>query len=341
MYKLTLQGDLVKLQVTAPQLSSCPDPSAGINPFYDDEDAVRLPGGVRGYQHPGDAFRAFVRAYERRREHLSKVARGRIKEFSKRSRHRLLSLTARLHENVQGVLVTFTYRSNMQDYETSKAHLDLVLRYLKYHYPQAAALWRMEHQRRGAIHYHVMLLSLQSVWVDVNGLRAYWRELVGEVANIDVKWVDSRRRALGYVAKYVAKVSDDSVSELQDGEEILQGDRTGAGGSLDSMPYSENGDSTGPGAAAQQLSEFTSEAASEAPACSSFVGRFWGVSNRRVLPFAEEHVFVFSDAFTFEYVELRARRELGKSPFSPCIVQGKREGVCALLPVAVCACQAL
>ena len=318
MYKLTLQGNLVRLQVTNPRLSHSQLVSELLNAYYDDEDAVILHGGVRGYRHAGDAFRAFVRAYDRRKAHMSKIARGRVKEFSKRSRHRLLSLVARLNEGINGVLVTFTYRSNMQDYEISKKHLDLVLRYLKYHYPHAAALWRMEHQQRGAIHYHVMLLSNEHVWVDVNALRAYWRELVDEVANINVRWIDNRKRALAYVSKYVAKV-DVIVAPTEKccDEGVPEGE-----GNLDGMPYSEKGDTIQTAAVAQTTCELESMSASEA--AEPFVGRFWGVFNRSVLPLAPEHVFTWGERYAFEYIELsRAVASWARSRYRLALCKGK------------------
>ena len=299
MYKLTLQGNLVRLQVTNPRLSHSQLVSELLSAYYDNEDAVSLPYGVRGYQHPGDALRAFVRAYDRRKAHMSKIARGRVKEFSKRSRHRLLCLVARLNEGINGVLVTFTYKRNMQDHELSKQHLDLVLRYLKYHYPHAAALWRMEHQQRGAIHYHVMLLSNGHVWVDVNALRAYWRELVGEIASINVRWIDNRKRALAYVSKYVAKVDVIVAPKEKCCDELGAEEKEG---NLDDVPYSEKGDTVQTAAVAQTTCELESMSASEA--AEPFVGRFWGVFNRRALPLAPEHVFAWPEKFAFEYIEL-------------------------------------
>jgi hypothetical protein len=284
-------------------------------PYYDDEDAVRLPYGARGYEHAADAYRAFVRAYERRKLAMQAAHRGKIKEFSKRSRHRLLTLVARLDAHISGVLVTLTYKSNMQDYELSKQHLDLVLRYLKYHYPQASALWRLEQQQRGAIHYHVMLLTREHIWVDVNSLRAHWRHVIGEDASVNVKWVDNRKRAMMYVSKYVAKVS----SQTND----MADSRASAEGNLDSMPYSEKTSLTG--AAAKTACEFTSMPASEAPASSSFVGRFWGVFNRCKLPLADEHVFEFGEKFAFEYVELaRAVGSWSKSRRRLALCKGNR-----------------
>lgn len=302
MHILALQGNLVQLKVSSHYSPVENSRKELLDKFYDDNDAVFV-GGIRAYHDAADAYRAYMRACERRdavRAAIGAVSRGTIREFSRKSRHRLLSLVARVDEDVSGVMVTFTYRSNMQDYDTSKKHLDLVLRYLKYHYPGAAALWRMEQQQRGAIHYHVMLLTRGHVWVDIAALRAYWHSLVGEVASINVKWIGSRKRAFRYVAKYVAKV-------LSAPEAVAA--QAAVAGNLDSLPYSEKASdgsaAVAARAACEPVSATTSEAADEdASVAPGFVGRFWGVFNRKMMPFAPAHVFEFPDLPVGDYVEL-------------------------------------
>lgn len=137
------------------------------------------------------------------REIHDQPKRKMIAEFSRKSRLRLLKLVTRLEKNASGKFLTFTYRENMQDHTEAKVHLDLLLRYLKYHYKQGAFLWRMEYQKRGAIHFHVIAFNV--AWIDIDALTAYWQEMTGDDSYPDVEAIHNRRKAMYYVSKYVAK----------------------------------------------------------------------------------------------------------------------------------------
>lgn len=130
--------------------------------------------------------------------------RGRIVEFSKRSRGRLLRVGARLKQNCYGLMLTFTYRENMRDHQRAKSDLERLSKWLKYHHPEGAYIWRLEYQERGAIHFHILALNVR--FIDANQLTAYWQKLTNDDSFPDVKRIRSRRRVMMYISKYIAKM---------------------------------------------------------------------------------------------------------------------------------------
>jgi hypothetical protein len=150
--------------------------------------------------------------------------RGAIHEFSRRSRNRLLRLGARLRSDVGGLMLTFTYRANMQDHAQAKNHLTLLSKWLVYHFPQAACIWRLEYQLRGAIHFHILALGVS--FIDQDKLTAYWQELTSDDSYPDIKPIRSRRKVMSYISKYIAKMEQSELPRDDSG--------------FISLPYSEN-----------------------------------------------------------------------------------------------------
>jgi hypothetical protein len=123
--------------------------------------------------------------------------------FSSKSRLNLLRLVSRLRD-VPALFITLTYRQNLTDHAAAKRHLDLALRWISRQLPRSAILWRMEYQRRGAIHFH--LIVFDAYGLPLADFTAYWQRMTGDNSYPDVKYVQgNRRRILAYVAKYVAK----------------------------------------------------------------------------------------------------------------------------------------
>jgi ribosomal protein L34 len=160
--------------------------------------------------------------------------RGKITGFSKRSRTNLLRLVSRLRADVPSIFITLTYRQLMLDHVSAKAHLDLYLRWLKRRFPRSAILWRMEYQRRGAIHFHLIVFG--ATHLPARDATAFWQRITGDDSYPDIRLVTgSKKQLMAYVSKYIAKVEP----------------------GLDNVSNSE-----------------------------IWTGRFWGVHNRRYLPFA-------------------------------------------------------
>jgi hypothetical protein len=230
--------------------------------------------------------------------------RGRIYEFSRKSRLRLLRATARLSTKAGGLFVTFTYRKNVTDAKRAKEHLALMLLWIKRWYPETACIWRMEYQKRGAAHFHVMVLNRR--FIPADKLTAHWQKITGDDSYPDIEKIRTRRKLTSYIAKYIAKVTqeptvegtwvtDDGASRedghMSDGAYILAPEQENelhridavfAGGSgLDNVPYSDN-----------------------------YIGRLWGVTNRKMLPLAPLEVIHYtkSSPELFETMRRYARR---------------------------------
>ena len=184
--------------------------------------------------------------------------RGTIEEFSRRSRKRLLELCARLRDDARGLFLTLTYRENVQNGAVAKRHLDLMLRWLRYHNPDTAIIWRAEQQKRGAWHFHLLLLGAS--FIPVEGIRAHWLKIIEDVApadgrsagNVDIERIHDRKKVMSYVSKYIAKVPGGGSADSR----------------LDHAPYLEK------------------SGLSFVP-----IGRFWGVVGRKFLPLAERVAF--------------------------------------------------
>ena len=141
----------------------------------------------------------------KKRPPVSQSKRGIIRAFSYKSRLRLLRFMARLKMlGVRATFITLTYKgypSNAQ----AKANLHAFLEVIRRQFPKASAVWRMEYQNRGSIHFHLLIFSLPYWhWEEI---LETWKRITGQtVSRVDVRLVRSRRGVMSYVAKYIAKV---------------------------------------------------------------------------------------------------------------------------------------
>jgi len=182
--------------------------------------------------------------------------RGAITCFSRRSRNRLLELTARLLIDQGATFITLTYGQAYPKERVAKRHLATILKRIRRKYPKASGVWRMEYQRRGAPHFHLLLFNCPFIYK--GAIAHWWFEIVGnkfcdnktltpKPPFTRIEFCDSARKVTRYVSKYVAKVTP----------------RDRAEGGFNSVPYLTGGVSD-----------------------DDFIGRFWGVFNRAELPFA-------------------------------------------------------
>jgi len=130
--------------------------------------------------------------------------RGVITGFSRAARKRLVDLTLRLDTTgVRCTFLTLTF-SGSPDNQTAKAALKRFTMRLRRLYPDMSALWRLERQERGAIHFHLILFNLP--YIPQKGLQSVWEQCTGEARSIiHIKLLNSNRAVFNYVSKYVAK----------------------------------------------------------------------------------------------------------------------------------------
>jgi len=191
--------------------------------------------------------------------------RGRINKFSSRSRKRLLDMTASLDlqdavSSFPIIFVTLTYGQKFPEAEDAKRHLDNFKKRLVRFAPECSGLWRLEFQKRGAPHFHFILFNLP--FLPMDELARWWGEIIGlefwDTSQDEprppftrIEALKNPRKVFSYVSKYVAKMPDTPTNALET-------ERSDCG--FNNVPY------------------FTAE---------DWTGRFWGILNRKCLPFAE------------------------------------------------------
>lgn len=226
--------------------------------------------------------------------------RGKIAEFSPRSRKRMLEMVARLDLAGQVsqrpiIFITLTYAAQFPSAEASKQHLRAFLERIRRFAPDASGVWRLEFQERGAPHYHFIFFNLPylpkaeltSIWGDIIGIE-WWDTSRGQPRPpmTRIEAIRNPRKAMAYVSKYVAKNSP-SDSGFND------------------VPYLH-------------------------------AGRFWGVFNKENLPFAQLVAIVLSaesasiDVILFQFKRLMAKKWSRANKF------GRLKGASVFVDYASC-----
>jgi hypothetical protein len=142
--------------------------------------------------------------------------RGDITTFSRQSRRRLMQAVAKVRRELVPTFVTLTYPAVYSSDPTEwKRHLKVFWQRMKRKFPTACFFWRLEFQKRGAPHFHLL------VWgVDYKSLLSWvpsaWYEVVASGdekhlrAGTRVERLRSFRSALRYASKELAKVDQAS-----------------------------------------------------------------------------------------------------------------------------------
>lgn len=144
--------------------------------------------------------------------------RGEIKGFSKASRKRMIQQCAKMGKSIP-VFLTLTYGGQWpDDPEVWKKHLASWGKRLVRKDPNLSAIWRLEPQKRGAPHYHLLIYQKdgKKPFVAKEWIAQSWHEVLGEFSNsahlkagTRIESLRSSRGAAFYVAKYCAKLPED------------------------------------------------------------------------------------------------------------------------------------
>ena len=151
-------------------------------------------------------------------EHLGGGKRGEVQVFSAGSRYRLFRL---LHQ-LTFKTVTFITLTYPDDFPTSskvyKSNLVEFHRKFEIAWPGVQAVWRLEFQKRGAPHFHIMFLDCP--FVPIGELLWMWKstchtwDMAHELLGVDLKLItDASQEALiaSYLSKYIAKVDSQEI----------------------------------------------------------------------------------------------------------------------------------
>lgn len=108
--------------------------------------------------------------------------------FSKNSKCRLVRFVNRIYTRAVPVFITLTYHEKWtEDFKQWKYHLNLFLSRTSYSfrklYPDSAGIWRLEFQRRGAPHFHIVAFFDEGV--DVYALEQEVKQLWFQIVDDD------------------------------------------------------------------------------------------------------------------------------------------------------------
>jgi len=149
----------------------------------------------------------------------NKGKRGIVKGFSSASRRRLIKYLLSLEEPPK-VFITLTYPSEWnKDPREWKRHLHNFRREFERYFPNGWAIWKLEFQKRGAPHFH-LLADLRKnisffclkIWLSYT-----WYRIVNSKdekhlkAGTNIKFLDNKKEIRIYVSKYVNK--EDSLKD--------------------------------------------------------------------------------------------------------------------------------
>ena len=186
------------------------------------------------------------------------TARGEINTFSLKSRKRLLELVARLQspetEGYRGTtsFLTLTTQKILHPAKF-KPLLFTWLKRLNRKQPRVSAIWRIEYQKRGATHAHLVLFN--APYINKKWIQETWGEVIDQAEPFTrIERINSQRKVMSYASKYIAKANDS--------------------GGFNNLPY---------------LTERVDKATGEVAPLPS-PGRQWGVFNRAGLPWSEHFI---------------------------------------------------
>lgn len=87
--------------------------------------------------------------------------RGAIAGFTAKSRNRLIRTVSAVRRDCLPVFVTLTFPANYPVIEKAKKHLDNLIKRLARKFPMVAGVWKLEPQKRGAPHFHLLVWGVE------------------------------------------------------------------------------------------------------------------------------------------------------------------------------------
>lgn len=208
--------------------------------------------------------------------------RGAISQFSNASRKRMLDTIAKIDKNkiqwgkYTPKFITLTYKVAPTP-KRAKRDLKVFFERLNERWQKASFLWRMEYQKRGAIHFHLILFNVPFVKVNSNNphelnLQSMWNEVSeqNDRNTLDLEVIRSINGVMFYVSKYMAK--EDTKEENSD--DIIEEEGT-------RIPFGQMSPRSGQylGLSIPHIFSLDFDV---------FTGRFWGVYGRKHMPYGEK-----------------------------------------------------
>lgn len=147
--------------------------------------------------------------------------RGTISLFSRQSKKRLMNLLGTIERTEKPLFVTLTYPGAfVADSATWKNDLERFYKRLARKFPGSSFIWKLEPQKRGAPHFHLMVWGVGYLPL-LRWISRAWYQVVGSGdekhlhAGTSVEEVRSWRGVMSYASKYMGKIFDSPMmSEL-------------------------------------------------------------------------------------------------------------------------------
>ena len=157
--------------------------------------------------------------------------RGRVRTFSKKSRKRILDEQQKLNykhltdgDKIKAKAITLTFPRCYPDSFEAKKILQKFFKRITRRFPRSSAIWRLEPQKRGAPHFHILYFRLP--YLEKEELAAIWGECCGPVymdysacdgsarpPRTRIETVRSCNGCMSYMAKYISKTAPDDRSD--------------------------------------------------------------------------------------------------------------------------------
>lgn len=144
--------------------------------------------------------------------------RSEITDFTRASRTRLQKSCSLWVPVGQMVFITLTYGKTWPHSDDRRAHFKTFCDRLRVDQPDLAGCWKLEYQRRGAPHYHMVAqtgerhVNLSFMNREIHDL---WCDVIGQKARTAVELPRNEARAKYYLAKEVGKMVQASTAERE------------------------------------------------------------------------------------------------------------------------------
>ena len=146
-----------------------------------------------------------------------RTKRGKVAGFSAKSRNRLMRTLASVKRDNLPCFVTLTFPSDYPTIERAKRDLDTFIKRMARKFPKVAGVWKLEPQKRGAPHFHLLLWGVPYIEL-LSFVPVAWCEVVGSEDPNHLKWhkgelgnspcvqkIEKQRGVFWYASKYMSK----------------------------------------------------------------------------------------------------------------------------------------
>ena len=139
--------------------------------------------------------------------------RGDISGFSEAARRRLRDRLHSMRRDAPALFITLTYHEHLPTPDEAHADLDAMGKWILRRYPHASVTWKMEPQKRGWPHFHMIVTGVD--YIPIQKLSKAWHRITDETSvqhlqsGVDVEpMVNQNGKLQSYLAKYLAKTYD-------------------------------------------------------------------------------------------------------------------------------------